>query len=147
MVKEKRGGVIALIGLAYNLGPAISPTAGSYLNAAKGWRWIFYLTAILGGIGTVLSMLCLSETYEPVLLRRKAVRLRKETGNKNLQVRSDADIAEDKLEAFRSAMLMPLRMLFLSRPIFFTSLLTAIGYGYIYVLYTTLPTTFVETYK
>jgi hypothetical protein len=38
-------------------------------------------------------------------------------------------------------------MLFLSRPIFFTSLLTAIGYGYIYVLYTTLPTTFVETYK
>jgi multidrug resistance protein len=147
MVKEKRGGVMALIGLAYNLGPAISPTAGSYLNAAKGWRWIFYLTAILGGIGTVLSMLCLSETYEPVLLRRKAVRLRKETGNKNLQVRSDADIAEDKLEAFRSAMLMPLRMLFLSRPIFFTSLLTAIGYGYIYVLYTTLPTTFVETYK
>ncbi|RYN41883.1 hypothetical protein AA0112_g1960 [Alternaria arborescens] len=50
-------------------------------------------------------------------------------------------------DAANPAMFMPLRMLFLSRPIFFTSLLTAIGYGYIYVLYTTLPTTFVETYK
>ncbi|CAN9093565.1 unnamed protein product [Alternaria alternata] len=147
MVKEKRGGVMALIGLAYNLGPAISPTAGSYLNAAKGWRWIFYLTAILGGIGTVLSMLCLSETYEPVLLRRKTVRLRNETGNENLRARPDVDTAAAKLEAFGTAMFMPLRMLFLSHPIFFTSLLTAIGYGYIYVLYTTLPTTFVETYK
>ncbi|KAI5372111.1 hypothetical protein J4E82_009167 [Alternaria postmessia] len=147
MVKEKRGGVMALIGLAYNLGPAISPTAGSYLNAAKGWRWIFYLTAILGGIGTVLSMLCLSETYEPVLLRRKTVRLRNETGNENLRARPDVDTAASKLESFGTAMFMPLRMLLLSRPIFFTSLLTAISYGYIYVLYTTLPTTFVETYK
>ncbi|KAI4959130.1 hypothetical protein J4E86_002851 [Alternaria arbusti] len=43
-------------------------------------------------------------------------------------------------------MVMPLRMLFLSRPIFFTSLLTAIGYGSLYILYTTIPTTFVETY-
>ncbi|CAI9638264.1 unnamed protein product [Alternaria burnsii] len=147
MVKEKRGGVMALIGLAYNLGPAISPPAGSYLNAAKGWRRIFYLTAILGGIGAVLSMLCLSETYEPVLLRWKTVRLRNETGNENLRARLDVGTAAGKLEAFSTAMFMPLRMRFLSRPIFFTSLLTAIGYGYIYVLYTTLPTTFVETYK
>lgn len=146
-VKEKRGGVMALIGLAYNLGPAISPTAGSYLNAARGWRWIFYLTGILGGVGTTLSVLCLSETYEPVLLRRKAARLRKQTGNQDLRARSDLDAGTSKMVAFRTAMVMPLRMLFLSRPVFFTSLLTAIGYGYMYILYTTISTTFVETYK
>ncbi|KAI4927898.1 hypothetical protein J4E85_006411 [Alternaria conjuncta] len=145
-VKEKRGGVMALIGLAYNLGPAISPTAGSFLNAARGWRWIFYLTAILGGVSTALSMVCLSETYEPVLLRRKAAQLRKHTGNKDLRAKSDLDAGTSKLVAFRTAMVMPLRMLFLSRPIFFTSLLTAIGYGSLYILYTTIPTTFVETY-
>jgi multidrug resistance protein len=147
LVKEKRGGGVALMGLAYNLGPAISPTAGSYLNAAKGWRWVFYLTAILGVIGTVLNMVCLSETYEPVLLQRKAARLRKETGNNDLRARSDVETQTSKLEAFRAAMVMPLRMLLFSRPIFFTSLLTAIGYGYIYILYTTIPTTFTETYK
>ncbi|KAI4945503.1 hypothetical protein J4E91_007845 [Alternaria rosae] len=146
-VKEKRGGVMALIGLAYNLGPAISPTAGSYLNAARGWRWIFYLTGILGGVCTTLSVLCLSETYEPVLLRRKAARLRKQTGNQELRARSDMDAGTSKMAAFRTAMAMPLRMLFLSQPVFFTSLLTAIRYGYMYILYTTIPTTFVETYK
>jgi hypothetical protein len=41
----------------------------------------------------------------------------------------------------------PLRMLLFSSPIFFTSLLTAIGYGWIYILYTTLPDTFMYTYN
>jgi len=146
VAKKDRGQAMALIGMAYNLGPAISPTAGSYLNAAKGWRWVFYLTGILGGAGTLLSMICMSETYEPVLLRRKAARLREQTGNIKLRAKSDAGAAASKLKAFRNAMVMPFTMLFFSRPIFFTSLLTAVGYGYIYILYTTLPNTFLETY-
>ncbi|KNG49455.1 integral membrane protein [Stemphylium lycopersici] len=147
VVKEERGSVMALIGMAYNLGPAISPTAGSYLNEAKGWRAIFYLTAILGGGGTILSMVCMSETYEPVLLRQKAARLRKQTSNPELRAKTDVHVEMGRLRAFRKAMAMPFNMLFFSRPIFFTSLLTAIGYGYIYILYTTIPTTFVETYR
>jgi multidrug resistance protein len=43
LVTEKRGGAMALIGLAYYLGQVMSPTAGSYLTDAKGWRWVFYL--------------------------------------------------------------------------------------------------------
>jgi len=31
---EKRGAVIAVIAIVYNLGPSVSPTAGSYINAA-----------------------------------------------------------------------------------------------------------------
>jgi MFS family permease len=133
--------------MAYNLGPAISPLAGSYLNNARGWRWIFYLTAILGGAVTLLTILCMSETYEPVLLRRKAVQLRKQTGNTSLQSKSDVDAGTGKLKAFHGAMAMPLRMLLFSSPIFFTSLLTAIDYGWIYILYTTLPDTFMYTYN
>ncbi|KAF1947689.1 MFS general substrate transporter [Clathrospora elynae] len=145
-VKERRGAAMALIGMAYNLGPATSPTAGSYLNDAKGWRWIFYLTGILGATSTVLSLFCLSESYELVLLRRKAARLRKETGNTNLRSESDIEPGVGKFGVFRKVMVMPFRMLLFSRPIFFTSLLTAIGYGYIYILYTTIPTTFLGTY-
>jgi MFS family permease len=133
--------------MAYNLGPAISPSAGSFLNDARGFRWIFYLTAILGAVGTLLSILCMSETYEPVLLRRKAARLRKQTGKTSLRSKSDIDAGTGKMKAFRSEMVIPLRMLLFSTPIFFTSLLTAIGYGWIYILYTTLPDTFVYTYN
>ncbi|KAI1542788.1 MFS-1 multi-domain protein, partial [Pyrenophora tritici-repentis] len=146
VAKEERGRAMALVGMAYNLGPAISPTAGSYLNAAQGWRWVFYLTGILGGAGTLLSMICMSETYEPVILRRKAAHLRKQTGDKTLRAKSDTGPGANKIKAFREAMVMPFAMLFFSRPIFFTSLLTAVGYGYVYILYTTIPSTFLETY-
>ncbi|KAE8832403.1 hypothetical protein PTNB85_06795 [Pyrenophora teres f. teres] len=146
VAREERGRAMALVGMAYNLGPAISPTAGSYLNAAQGWRWVFYLTGILGGAGTLLSMVCMSETYEPVILRRKAAHLRKQTGDKTLRAKSDAGAGANKIKAFREAMIMPFAMLFFSRPIFFTSLLTAVGYGYVYILYTTLPSTFSGTY-
>jgi MFS family permease len=88
----------------------------------------------------------MSETYEPVLLRRKAKRLRNSTGNTSLRARMDLGNGGRKLKAFKEAMLMPFRMLLFCRPIFFTSLLTAIGYGYLLILYTTLLTTFLETY-
>ena len=144
-IKEKRGAAVALIAIAYNLGPAVSPTAGSYLNAALGWKWVFYLTAIMGGAVTLLALPCLQETYEPALLRRKARRQRKETDNPHLRSRLDIDTETSKLKILSRAMVMPLRML-LSPSIFLICLITAIGYGWIYILYTTIPTTFLVSF-
>lgn len=146
VVKEKRGAVMALIAIGYNLGPAVSPTVGSYVNDAWGWRWVFYLTGILGASASILSAICLSETYEPVLLRRKAAQLREKTGNPGLRSKLAVNIGMSKLALLLQAMLMPLRMLYSSPSILLTSLITAIGYGYVYILYTTLPTTFLIVY-
>jgi multidrug resistance protein len=142
---EKRGGMYAVLGMAYNLGPAISPLVGSYLNAARGWRWIFWLTGILGGLCAVAAC-ALSESYEPVLLRRKAQHLRKETGNTNLHSVLDINRPASNTQILVGAMLRPLRMLFLLPNVFLVSLLTAVGYGYVYLLYTTLPATFTAIY-
>jgi multidrug resistance protein len=144
--KEKRGSVMALIAIGYNLGPAISPTVGSYLNAAKGWQWVFYLTAILGGSATLLSFACLSESYEPVLLRRVAAQQRRMTGITELRSKLDPEAEKSKLLVLRQAMLMPFRMLFFSPSILVISLMTAIGYGFVYILYTTMPQTFIFGY-
>lgn len=65
--KEKRGALMALIVAGYNLGPSVSPTAVSYIDAAWGWRWVFYISGGAGLVGTVLNCIGLSETYEPVL--------------------------------------------------------------------------------
>jgi multidrug resistance protein len=144
--KEKRGVVMALIAIGYNLGPAVSPTVGSYVNAAKGWQWVFYLTAILGASATLLNFVCLSESYEPILLGRIAARQRKQTGNKELRSRLDVDAGRSKLLVLRHAMLMPIRMLLFSPSILVISLITAIGYGFVYILYTTMPQTFLFGY-
>lgn len=59
------------------------PLIGSSLvvNRHLGWRWVEYLEAIWTFTVFTVALFFLPETYAPVLLKRKAQRLRKETGN------------------------------------------------------------------
>lgn len=45
--QHRRGAVMSIWAMGPLLGPVIGPVAGGYLSAAKGWRWIFWLLAIL----------------------------------------------------------------------------------------------------
>lgn len=48
------------------LGPAVAPIAGGYIDQYLGWRWIFYIKTIMGGVLTVLSYVFIKETlYVP----------------------------------------------------------------------------------
>ena len=61
----------------------IGPVIGSALvvNPKLGWRWTEYITAIWVFAVFVLALAAMPEVYAPVLLHRKAQRLRKESGN------------------------------------------------------------------
>ncbi|KAF2712769.1 MFS general substrate transporter [Pleomassaria siparia CBS 279.74] len=141
---KRRGPVLALIGLCYNLGPSVSPLIGSHVNVWLGWRWIFWLTAIMGGAATMASFAGLSETYAPMVLESKARRLRNRSGNQAL--RSGLESALSQRQILTNAMLRPLKMLILPN-VLLVSLLTAAGYGFLYILYTTFPTTFIALYS
>ncbi|KAK1955922.1 major facilitator superfamily transporter [Colletotrichum sublineola] len=65
-------------------GSAIAPIFGAFVTQESDWRWIFWGTSIVSVIALALAFLVLDETYHPVLLERKAARLRKETGNQRL---------------------------------------------------------------
>jgi len=45
--REKRGGMITLFGMFPLLGPVIGPIGGGFLSGAKGWRWVFWVLAIV----------------------------------------------------------------------------------------------------
>jgi len=47
MPQEKRAGAMALWGMGPLLGPVLGPVCGGYLVEAKGWRWVFWIIAIL----------------------------------------------------------------------------------------------------
>jgi membrane glycosyltransferase len=51
------------------------------VNPHLGWRWTEYIEAIWAFTITTLLLFFLPETYGPVLLKKKAQRLRKETGD------------------------------------------------------------------
>jgi hypothetical protein len=64
-------------------GPTLGPIIGSALvvNKHLGWRWTEYIEAIWAFATFGLTLIAMPEMYAPVLLKRKAQRLRKETGN------------------------------------------------------------------
>lgn len=83
---KERGMAVTFYAVAVVGGPTLGPTIGSALtvNRHLGWRWTEYIEAIWVFVILVLCIFCLPEVYAPVLLARKAKRLRKETGNEAL---------------------------------------------------------------
>ncbi|KAL9062386.1 MAG: hypothetical protein Q9157_008966 [Trypethelium eluteriae] len=62
-------------------GPELGPLIGGFANQFADWRWTFWTLIIWSGIELALILFFVPETYHPVLLRKKAQKLRKETGN------------------------------------------------------------------
>lgn len=80
------------------------------------------------------------ETYAYVILQRKTKRLRKDTRNPHL--RSIRETGKDPKELFKSSIMRPIKLLFLSPIVFLMSLYMATIYGYLYLLFTTFPRVF-----
>ncbi|OCK76828.1 MFS general substrate transporter [Lepidopterella palustris CBS 459.81] len=78
-----RGIAVSFYGVCVVGGPTLGPVIGAALVASPGlgWRWTEYLQAIWAFAVTFVTFFALPETYAPVLLKFKARRLRKETGN------------------------------------------------------------------
>ncbi|KAJ4424524.1 hypothetical protein N0V82_000848 [Gnomoniopsis sp. IMI 355080] len=144
VVQEKRGGVIAIYALGPILGPVIGPVAGGYLVSGRGWRWVFWVLAIIGGFFGLISLLFLRETYPTVLLKRKTARLVKETGNTKL--RSKRDTGESVQQLFVRSVVRPTKILIFSPIVLATSLYTGVVYGYQYLMFSTFTYVFEEQY-
>jgi MFS family permease len=142
--QEKRGGAMAIFALGPLLGPVVGPVAGGYITQAKGWRWNFWVITMAGGVLAVSSFIFMRETYEPVLLARRAARLRKQTNNPNL--RSKLQSTKPPKEYFKQSIIRPTKMLFLSPIVACLSVYMAIVYGYLYLLFTTLTLVFETRY-
>ncbi|KAI9844146.1 MAG: hypothetical protein M1837_005746 [Sclerophora amabilis] len=63
------------------IGPELGPLIGGFVNHYTTWRWSFYLLLIWSGAMLLSIVVFVPETYHPVLLRQKAERLRRDTGN------------------------------------------------------------------
>ncbi|KAL7275857.1 hypothetical protein RUND412_001169 [Rhizina undulata] len=140
----KRGAAMAIFAMGPLMGPVIGPVAGGFLAQAKGWRWVFWILTIVSGFMTIITFVFLKETYAPRILRDKATRLRKETGNTKLRSKLESPLPNKEL--FKRAMYRPLKMLFTSPIVFGLSSCMAVIYGYLYLLFTTFTNVFEGQY-
>ncbi|TFK29161.1 MFS general substrate transporter [Coprinopsis marcescibilis] len=137
-----RGKALSMFTLAPFAGPALGPTISGYLTVAGvRWNWIFWLLTIFAGVCLLLVVSTLPETYSPVLLRKKACRLRATTGN----TRYIAPI-EMKRHSFRqrveAILLQPFRVLFFEPMLIAITIYMSFMYGCIYLLFEAYPIVF-----
>jgi MFS family permease len=112
---KARGTAVTFYAVAVVGGPTLGPIIGSALlvNSNLGWRWTEYIEAIWCFTIFALCLFCLPEMYGPVLLERKARRLRKETGNDQLYHPHEKITDELTFESiFTKHFSRPIRMLF-----------------------------------
>ena len=86
----------------------------------------------------------MGETYAPVLLERKAKKLRKQTGNENLRSKLKSPLTSRAL--FKLSIIRPFRMLVFSPVVLILSAYVAIVYGYLYLLFTTITEVYESNY-
>lgn len=96
------------------------------------------------GVITLAAFFLLRETYPITLLKRKTKRLRKETGDPRLISKLDTGLAPKAL--FKLSIVRPARMLMFSPIVLALSVLMAVVYGYLYLLFTTITDVFQKNY-
>lgn len=122
----------------------LGPVIGGFVAAGKGWRWTFWLLAILGVFFGCTSVLVLRETHPKVLLERKAAYLRAITGNSNW--RSKLDNTLSPRQVLLQVLVRPIMLLVRSPILFVISLYVALVFGVMYLLFTTFTTVFEGQY-
>ncbi|EAW14021.1 MFS transporter [Aspergillus clavatus NRRL 1] len=140
----QRGIAISLFAAAPLCGPAIGPIIGGFLGLGAGWRWVEGFLAIFSGVIWLCLCFLLPETYAPVLLRRRAEKLSKLTGQ---VYRSKLDIDRGKLsmrQTLTTALSRPWRLLFREPIVFLFCVYMAIIYGILYLCFAAFPIVFQE---
>lgn len=77
-------------------GPVTGPLIGGFAAEYLGWRWTNWLVMILSGAGWFFCS-AMQETYAPVILQRKAAKMRKETGDDRWWCRYDQKSSRESL--------------------------------------------------
>jgi MFS family permease len=145
---EKRGMATSIWALGPLIGPVAGPICGGFIGETIGWRWVFWILLITGGV-MAFGIECLNrETYAPVLMRWKTTRLNKELGRTDLRSVYDLSNAEDitVTERLQQGLKRPVLLFFKSPIVFLLSVYMSLVYGLLYLFFTTIPTVFRSQY-
>jgi multidrug resistance protein len=123
------------------VGPSIGPLFGGFINQYTTWRWTFYMLLIWSGVNLGFIALLVPETYHPVLLRNKAQKIRKETGDERWRApmeKMDKSIPK----TIANSLLRPFQLLVLEPMVTNLCLLSAILLGILYLFFGAFPVVF-----
>lgn len=143
----QRGRSLSLYLLIPLTGSAVGPIVGGFIVQYSTWRWMFWATTILQVTVEVASIFLFFESFAPVLLRRRAEKQRKETGDSRYH--TEMDIRESGRSSawkLRRSLSRPLRLLAFHPIIQIQAILEGINYGLLYFALASFSSLYVSAY-
>ncbi|KAL6252679.1 hypothetical protein RBB50_000398 [Rhinocladiella similis] len=137
---RQRGVAMAWFMVATTFGPVLAPMISGFISENTTWRWTFAV-ATLFAVATIPLICIMPESYTPVLLSRKAKRLRKETGDPEIIARTDLH-KKTLRHVLTVVMTRPYRMLFREVIVMCTCAYLALAYGIFYIYFEAYPIIF-----
>lgn len=127
---RERGKAVAVFSAGPPIAPTLAPIIAGFIALRTTWRWVMWVVVFCTGFTLVLGIILLNETFPPTILGRKARRLRKETGNKDLMTIFEASSEGESLwQKIGKNIVRPIKLLGGNVIIFALSLYMALLYG------------------
>nr|OQO23692.1 hypothetical protein B0A51_11836 [Rachicladosporium sp. CCFEE 5018] len=126
-------------------GPTLGPVIGSAVTVTRGlgWRWTEFIEAIWAASVFLLALVFMPELYPPVLLKRKAEQMRKETGDERYW--HPHEVVKMTLNNILTKHLSrPLRMFFTEPMVTCIAIYASFVYGLLYLTLEVFPIVYRE---
>lgn len=136
---------MAFFMVATVFGPLIAPIISGFCADTIGWRWTFWIGTIFAGV-TLLLLITLPETYGPVLLQSRAVRIRK--ADPESRVFAPHELERPDFKRLVTVVLTrPIRMMMSELIVSLSSAYLSLVYGVFYMSFSAYPIIFQGVYK
>ncbi|OTA32924.1 hypothetical protein BTJ68_05673 [Hortaea werneckii EXF-2000] len=120
-------------------GPVLGPVVGGFVYQYLGWRWTNWVVIIAASVAWIVVGL-IQETYAPAILRKRAERKRKETGDDRWWSRYDD--REDLVPLLKVNLSRPFSMTVTEPILIFWDVYIALVYGVLYLCFVAYPIIF-----
>lgn len=136
--KDEMSTPLLLYTISPFVGPGVLPLISGFINSSVYFRWTFYVMLIWTGVLVVMIVLFVPETYQPVLLKKKAARLRKTTGDNRFY----APLERDPTSLFESTVMSckkPILLIFKDYMTLALCFYTGFALAIVYLFFIALP--------
>lgn len=142
---ETRGEAIAYFAFAPYCGPVFGPLVCGWINIkTQRFDLIIWVNMAFAGVMWIASSL-VPETYAPVILKKRAKRLRKETGNPKIMTEQEAQSMSLK-ELIQSCLIRPLYFAVTEPVLDLMCFYVCLIYSLLYAFFFAYPVIFGELY-
>ncbi|CAG8944416.1 unnamed protein product [Penicillium salamii] len=138
---------MSLFGFTSVVGIALGPFIGAaiqQIHKDSPWRWIFYIQIIYNAALIPVFWLILRETRADVILKKRAKKLRKETGR---EIYAEADLNTTSVwKLMQVSFERPTRMLITEPVVIFFTLWVSFAWGILFLFFSSVAQTFSANY-